>query len=53
MWRWTLIFLSMAIITAILGFGGFAGAGEGIAKILFFVIMLVFLLSLFSGLLRK
>lgn len=52
-WRWTFIFLLMALITAILGFGGLAGAAEGIAKILFFIIMLIFLLALMSGLLRK
>ncbi|MET6990553.1 DUF1328 domain-containing protein [Sediminicola arcticus] len=43
----------MSGITAILGFGGLAGAAEGIAKILFFIIMLVFLLTLISGLFRK
>ncbi len=32
MWRWTFIFLLMALITAILGFGGLAGAAQGIAK---------------------
>ncbi len=53
MWRWTFIFLLMAIITAILGFGGLAGAAQGIAKILFITIMLVFLLTLISGLFRK
>lgn len=52
-WRWTLIFLLMVFITAILGFGGLAGAAEGIAKILFFIIILIFLLTLISGLLRK
>lgn len=53
MWRWTFIFLFMALITAILGFGGLAGAAEGIAKILFFIIMFIFLLTLVSGLFRK
>jgi uncharacterized membrane protein YtjA (UPF0391 family) len=36
MLHWSLVFLVIAIIAAILGFGGIAGTAVGIAKILFF-----------------
>jgi len=49
MLHWTLMFLVLALIAAALGFGGIAGAAAGIAKILFFVFLIVWLLSLFVG----
>ncbi len=36
MLRWTVIFLVVAIVAAIFGFGGIAESAAGIAKILFF-----------------
>ena len=45
MLHWTLVFLVLALIAAILGFGGLAGAAIGIAKILFFVFLAVWLIS--------
>ena len=45
MLHWTLVFLVLALIAAILGFGGLAGAAIGIAKILFFVFLVVWLIS--------
>jgi uncharacterized membrane protein YtjA (UPF0391 family) len=35
--KWALIFAVIAVIAALLGFGGIAGASAGIAKLLFFV----------------
>lgn len=35
MLRWTITFLVIALIAAVLGFGGIAGAAAGIAKIIF------------------
>jgi uncharacterized membrane protein YtjA (UPF0391 family) len=46
MLHWTLVFLVLAIIAAIFGFGFAAAAFAGIAKILFFVFLVVFVLSL-------
>jgi uncharacterized membrane protein YtjA (UPF0391 family) len=40
--------LIIAIIAAILGFGGIAGAAVGIAKIVFFVALVLFVISLLS-----
>ena len=49
MLRWTLIFLVIAIIAAIFGFGGVYAGAIGIAKILFFVFLVLFVLSLIFG----
>lgn len=49
MLRWSLIFFIVAIIAAIFGFGGIAGTTMGIAKILFFVFIALFILSLIFG----
>ncbi len=46
MLHWTLVFLVLAIIAAIFGFGFAAAAFAGIAKILFFVFLVVFIISL-------
>ena len=49
MLAWALIFLIVAIIAAAFGFGGIAAASTGIAKILFFVFIVLFILSLIFG----
>ena len=49
---WALTFLIVALIAAALGFGGVAGAATGIAKILFFVFLVLFVVSLFFGRVR-
>ena len=45
MLQWALTFLIIALIAAVLGFGGIAGTAVDIAKILFFVFLLLFLIS--------
>lgn len=50
MLRWALIFLVIGIVLAILGFGGLAGAFIGIAKILFFIALAIFVILLVLGL---
>ena len=49
---WALTFLVVALIAAILGFGGIAGASAGIAQILFFVFIVLFAISLLVRTLR-
>lgn len=49
MLRWTLIFLVIAIIAAIFGFGGVAAGATSIAKILFFIFLVLFLISVIFG----
>jgi len=45
MLSWSLAFLGVAILAAILGFGGIAGGATEIAKVLFFVYLVVFAIS--------
>lgn len=49
---WALMFLIIAIIAAAFGFGGIAAAATGIAKILFFIFLLMFVILLFVSLLQ-
>ncbi|NOT80367.1 MAG: DUF1328 domain-containing protein [Bacteriovoracaceae bacterium] len=46
MLNWALTFLIFSLVAAVLGFGGIAATSAGIAKILFFVFLGLFLLSL-------
>jgi uncharacterized membrane protein YtjA (UPF0391 family) len=41
--------LAIALIAALLGFGGLAGSFVGVAKILFFVFLVIAVLSFFGG----
>jgi len=50
MLRWALGFLIVAIIAAMLGFGGVAQASAGVAKVLFFVFLAGFVIMLVLGL---
>jgi uncharacterized membrane protein YtjA (UPF0391 family) len=47
-----LTFLIIAIIAAVLGFGGIAGLSIEIAKIIFFVAIILFVISAVFGLIR-
>lgn len=49
---WAITFLVIALIAAILGFGGIAGTAVGIAKIIFFVAIVLFLISAIFGVIR-
>ncbi|MGO8914274.1 MAG: DUF1328 family protein [Stellaceae bacterium] len=51
MLRWAAIFLVISIVAAIFGFGGIAAAAAGIAKLIFFVFLALFVLTLVIGLL--
>ena len=53
MLSWALVFLVVALIAAVLGFGDIAGAATGIAKILFFVFLVIFLISLLMNFMRR
>jgi uncharacterized membrane protein YtjA (UPF0391 family) len=50
---WALMFLVIALVAAALGFGGIAGTAAGLAKILFFVFLVLFIVSLFFGGMRR
>jgi uncharacterized membrane protein YtjA (UPF0391 family) len=49
---WVVTFLIIALIAGILGFGGIAGASVEIAKIIFFVAVVLFLVSAVVGVAR-
>lgn len=49
---WALTFLVIALIAALLGFGGIAGTAVGIAKIVFFMAVALFLISAVAGAFR-
>jgi uncharacterized membrane protein YtjA (UPF0391 family) len=53
MLRWALGFFIVALLAAVLGFSGIAVAAAGIAKVLFFIFLVLFLVSLVSHLLRR
>jgi len=46
---YAITFLVVAIIAAVLGFGVIAGTAAAIAKILFFVFLILFVVSLIMG----
>jgi len=49
---WALTFLGVALIAAVLGFGGIASFAVEIAKIIFFVAIILFLISAVVALTR-
>ena len=50
MLRWALTFLIVALIAAVFGFTSIAGESMYIARVLFFIFLVVFLASLVYGL---
>ncbi|GGD94516.1 hypothetical protein GCM10010911_61490 [Paenibacillus nasutitermitis] len=49
MLRYAAIFFIIAIIAAIFGFGGIVESAAGIAKVLFFIFIVLFVISLITG----
>jgi uncharacterized membrane protein YtjA (UPF0391 family) len=52
MFGWVVTFLIVALIAGILSFGGVAGASIEIAKAIFFIAVVLFLISAVVGLAR-
>ncbi len=50
---YSLLFLIVALIAALFGFGLIASAAAGIAKILFLIFLIAFIVSLFLGSARR
>lgn len=50
---WTLVFLVVALVAGLFGFGGIASASADIAKILFAIFIVLFLASLIVGAVRR
>jgi uncharacterized membrane protein YtjA (UPF0391 family) len=53
MLRYAIGFFIVALVAALLGFGGIAFAAAGIAKILVYIFLVLFLVTLVGHLLRR
>jgi uncharacterized membrane protein YtjA (UPF0391 family) len=49
---WVVTFLIIALIAGVLGFGGIAGASIEIAKVIFVIALVLFLISAIFGIVR-
>ena len=50
---WAIVFLIIALVAAVFGFGGIAVAAAGIAKFLFFLFVVIFLIMLVLDLMGR
>jgi uncharacterized membrane protein YtjA (UPF0391 family) len=46
---YALVFLLISLVAAAFGFGGIAGVSEEFARVLFFVFIVLFIVSLIAG----
>jgi uncharacterized membrane protein YtjA (UPF0391 family) len=50
---WSLLFLVVALVSAVFGFAGIASTATAIAQILFVIAIVLFVVSLFAGVTRR
>ena len=50
---WAVVFFIIALVAALLGFTGIEFAAAGVAKILFLVFLVLFVVSLIGGIARR
>lgn len=50
---WALLFLVIALIAGLFGFGGIASTATGMAQIMFVIALVLFVVSLFAGFVRR
>jgi uncharacterized membrane protein YtjA (UPF0391 family) len=50
---WAAVFFVIALVAALFGFVGIATAAAGIAKLLFYIFLVIFLVTLVMGLGRR
>ncbi len=53
MLKYAAIFFVIALVAAVFGFGGIAAGATEIAKILFFIFLIIFVVTLVMGLFRR
>ncbi len=53
MLHYAVVFFVVALVAALFGFGGIAAGAVEIAKILFFIFVVLFVVSLIAGLVRR
>ena len=51
--HWAVVFLIVALVAAVLGFGGVAGTAMEGARLLFWVALILLILSLVFGMVRR
>lgn len=50
---WALMFLVVALVAGVFGFGGIASTATGMAQILFVIALVLFVIGLFAGFVRR
>ena len=53
MFRWAIVFLVVTFIAGLFAFAGLVLAAVAVAKLVFYLFLILFLLALVTGLLRK
>ena len=53
MLNWVVTLLIIALIAALLGFGGIAGTAVEIAKVIFFIVIVFFLIAVVMGMIGR
>ena len=53
MLHYAVVFFVIALVAALFGFGGIASASAGIAQLLFFIFLVLFVVSLVMGMGRR
>ena len=51
--HWAIVFLIVALVAAVLGFGGIAGTAVGAAKILFWIAIILAIVSFLANSMRR
>jgi uncharacterized membrane protein YtjA (UPF0391 family) len=51
--HWAVVFLIVALVAAVLGFGGIAGTAVGAAKLLFFVAIILAIVAFIGNAMRR
>jgi uncharacterized membrane protein YtjA (UPF0391 family) len=51
--HWAIVFLVVALVAAVLGFGGIAGTAVGAAKILFWIAIILAIVSFIANSMRR
>jgi uncharacterized membrane protein YtjA (UPF0391 family) len=51
--HWAVVFLIVALVAAVLGFGGIAGTAVGAAKLLFFVAIILAIIAFIGNATRR
>lgn len=53
MLHWALILFLLAVVSAIVGFGGISSGAAGIAQVCFFAFIVLFIVTLMLGVMRR